>query len=320
MVCEEEGHNMYQNMDYGQEEKWYEPLEEIDFNLIKTEMGRDQLACICGAIKRHRPKKIVEVGVAAGGTTVVLYECLRKLNLNACIYSVDLAENYYKDHSKKTGYIAAEYFMNNENLDVRHKFILGRFLPKSIDSIGRDIDMLILDSVHILPGEVLDFLVAFPYLSPNAIVVLHDIALWTGEYIPYTMPTNLLMNVATGRKAVNWTTRGIPDIGFFCIDSDIRNRIKDFFWLFMEEWGYKLSNKEIKIYGDFFEQHYLSDEVEIFYKSVKLNESKNDKPFMEWLSNEYRMFEGIFEHILLYGAGHMGNLFMNNLKIHGGGV
>ena len=46
--------------------------------------------------------------------------------------------------------------------------------PDVIDEIGSDIDFLILDTLHIVPGEILDFLVCLPYLTKDAIVVLHD--------------------------------------------------------------------------------------------------------------------------------------------------
>ena len=52
-----------------------------------TEMGLsgmsiNDLSFLCGLIKKFKPKKIVEIGVAAGVSTTVILECLKLLNYN----------------------------------------------------------------------------------------------------------------------------------------------------------------------------------------------------------------------------------------------
>ena len=81
-----------------------EPLKIRD-NLSEdgAEMSELQLSMLCGLIKEYRPQKIVEVGVAAGGTTAVILNCLSLIELDTWVYSVDLSERYYRDTSKKTG-------------------------------------------------------------------------------------------------------------------------------------------------------------------------------------------------------------------------
>ena len=51
-----------------------------------------QHSFLCGLMKENRPKKIVEVGVSAGGTTGVILHCLKMLNIKSEMYSVDLEE------------------------------------------------------------------------------------------------------------------------------------------------------------------------------------------------------------------------------------
>jgi len=51
------------------------------------------------------------------------------------------------------------------------------------------VDLLVLDTSHRLPGELLDFMAAFPYLSENAVVAVDD--LYTPHYHvfpPYSEP------------------------------------------------------------------------------------------------------------------------------------
>lgn len=68
-------------------------------------MSKEQSAFICGLIKKYKPKKILELGVAAGETTAIIMNCCSILGLNAEIYSVDLNENFSRDITKKTGYL-----------------------------------------------------------------------------------------------------------------------------------------------------------------------------------------------------------------------
>lgn len=90
------------------------------------------------------------------------------------MHSVDYLKLFYRDKTKQSGYLGerAKKYVNNANL----KFWLGTIAPDCIDEIGNEIDLLILDAAHVLPGESLDFLALFPYLSRDAVVVLHDLA------------------------------------------------------------------------------------------------------------------------------------------------
>lgn len=45
--------------------------------------------------------------------------------------------------------------------DIKHQFLLGKAIPFVLERIGKDIDFLILDTAHCLPGELLDFIVCF---------------------------------------------------------------------------------------------------------------------------------------------------------------
>lgn len=56
-----------------------------------------------------------------------------------------------------------------------------------------------MDTVHYLPGEVLDFPVLLPFLSMDAFVVLHDVAM--GQYIARNaVATQVLLDSVTGKK------------------------------------------------------------------------------------------------------------------------
>ena len=84
----------------------FEPRKEVlaelpDGNIEMTEF---ESGFLCGLIRARRPKNIVEVGVAAGGTTAILIKLIDMLDLNeqTRLWSVDLCEAYYRDHSKRS--------------------------------------------------------------------------------------------------------------------------------------------------------------------------------------------------------------------------
>ena len=82
-------------------------------------------AFLCGMIKQAKPKKIVEIGVAEGGTTAVIMNCLTLLDMDSKVYSVDLNEKLYYDKNRETGYIWKDLskYIRGKNT---HQFKLGK--------------------------------------------------------------------------------------------------------------------------------------------------------------------------------------------------
>lgn len=65
---------------YKKVEAFYEPENILDLLSERcSEMTRDQRAFLGGLIKEKKPKKIVEVGVAAGATTCIILNCLEMM-------------------------------------------------------------------------------------------------------------------------------------------------------------------------------------------------------------------------------------------------
>ena len=52
---------------------------------------------------------------------------------------------------------------------------IGRLTSQVIETIGNDIDLAFTDTVHVTPGEMLDWLMVLPFLKDEAILVFHDI-------------------------------------------------------------------------------------------------------------------------------------------------
>ena len=158
-------------------------------------------------IRLKHPRKILEIGVHAGGTSVLILHCLHMLGLSSELYSVDLAEQIHAaDREREPGFLVSELCSQYPCSD-HWKLYTGCTVAHVIEEIGNDIDFVILDAAHILPGEVLDFLTIFPYLSKDATIVMHDIL------------------AATEGLAADWYATGIL---YFSVLADKFSLIRDF--------------------------------------------------------------------------------------------
>ena len=79
----------------------------------EPEMSEFQSAFLCGAIKQFRPKKILEVGVAGGGTTSIILQTLEDIGEPYKMYSADIAVKFHRDQRQNTGFLATFAKENN---------------------------------------------------------------------------------------------------------------------------------------------------------------------------------------------------------------
>lgn len=305
-------------------EEYKEPAQILNMlstsgNIRHTEMSGSDLAFLCGLLKKFRPHKIVEVGVAAGGTTAVMINCIHQLQLECQMYSVDLSERHYCDNSRETGYLVKE--LEKQNLDTSmHEFMLGQVLAARLDTLGQDIDFLILDTMHIMPGEVLDFLVALPYLKKGAIVVVHDTNFQFMFNNRYGFATSVLFHSAAADKFLN-NKEEYPNIAAFQLNGDTEKYIQDVFASLMIPWSYIPEKEQMEAYKKTIARFYdkecmrLLEQAEkaseIMIKSERTNPSFNVELF---LRDGDGMFVNREKRILIYGMGQRGNALWNYIK------
>lgn len=305
--------NLYQEI-----ELYEEPLELLkqwrEKKIITTNgalMKDQEIAFICGLIKKYSPRKLVEVGVAAGGTSAVILKCIELLKIETQMYSVDLAEKYYfgKNEDRNSGYLIDNLRECDVNLN-NHKLLLGKVLASRLNEIGDEIDFLILDTTHCLPGEILDFLAVFPSLSKDAVVVLHDVRRHFSVDKSYA--TGILFSTVVADKFVN-NAKEYPNIAAFRLNEDTSKYIMDIFAGLLMPWSYMPSEELLIDYeAVIFEQY--PDACIRLYNQAKL-ESKQllnrETPYIEFKP-------GInieqFDNILLYGTKKTGTKCLEFLK------
>lgn len=268
-------------MNYLTIEPWYEPRMKFEKKPdFAPMMSREDHAFLCGMLRKKETKKIVELGVAAGGTTLVIMAALRLLNRSSELFSVDISERFYADTDFKTGYLYDMYKSEDEGA-AKQTFMLGKNIAEELENITggqNDIDFVILDTAHYLPGEMLDFLCLLPYMSDGAVVVLHDVmgssassgALkekWVGITGPFRcICTQLLFSVVSGIKYMNYSS---SNIAAFEISEETRKNIADVFMALDVTWGDMPRHDVINKYGKIIEKEYDEYCLHLFRKAVK---------------------------------------------------
>lgn len=287
-----------------------------------SEMHESELCFLCGLIRDHRPKKIVEVGVAAGGTTAVILNCIKELELNCFVYSVDVSEQYYRDPSKKTGYLIEE-IKGKLSFDNVHTLLLGKVLPEWLEEIGDGIDFLILDTMHKLPGELLDYLAAFPYLSSKAIVVLHNTRFHYISGDARGIATSVIFHTVTADKYLN-CENVFPNIAAFQLNPDTAYYMTDVFASLMTTWSYMPPPEHLKAYETQIKKNYTPECLQLYQQSVSeaYAFTQRHTEISSYLHAMAPSLFASFQTILLYGAGQYGKAFLRishtwGLKISG---
>lgn len=259
---------------------YYEPLRILEKNKAFVEMTTEEMAFICGIIREKKPKKIVEIGVAAGVTTSVILNCLKLLNMaGTAFYSVDKRKEYYRDSSKQVGYVLN--YLAKDSFLKQHFLYSGNIVPQVLDKIGKDVDMVILDTVHRVPGEILDFLAIYPYLSEKAIVIIHDINFSqvrdiSKPRIREVISNRILYSSIAAERIYTHTVEseaGISNIGAVQVNEDTGRYIDNIFQTLFVNWSYIPTENEFSLYRECIEQHYNKQQIEWFKYAEKLNDN-----------------------------------------------
>lgn len=287
----------------------YENIKE-NIDGSKSEMSLQQLKFVLRLIEKYKPMKIVEIGVAAGGTSVEIMKCIERMHYKPKFFSLDKSVMHYKDLKKKTGYMILDY-MEKRLINVDHTLLTGKYAVEYAEDIGENIDFLILDTVHSLPGELLDFLAFYPYLRKGAVVVLHDIVLNHYGNDVNAFATKILLDTIVGDKLVFFDNQDqFSNIGAFIINEDTDKYIGDVFSALTITWDYKPRDEEILLYRNFYKSHYSSEKLKIFDKTVELNYSTLERKNLirqEEILKTYKCIEFLkTKNVYIYGSGYFG--------------
>ena len=259
---------------------------KITKSKLTSEMTYLERYFLNGIVRQTKPKKILELGVSAGGSSAIILNAIKDFD-NAKLYSVDYNKKWYRDNSKDVGFIIDEKFSNLKN---KWKLYTGGTAAKFMDEIGDEIDLCLIDTMHINPGEFLDFLIVLPYLKKNAILILHDIALHYNGNERHSITNCILFSCLRGKKlSFNeglWNS--FANIGAVILDENIKDNILDYLYLLTLPFEYLPTDNDILECQKLFSKHYKQDLVDKFINIMLVNKKFfiNDKNLIESINDK----------------------------------
>jgi len=308
-----------------------------DLYITVSEMSEEERWFLNSLILRNRPKKLLEVGVSAGASSVIMLNAISKLGGERVLYSIDKSSNWYADKNKKTGFIVDNY----NDLKYGWNLFTGGMSYEFIEEIGKEIDFCLIDTAHINPGEILDFLMILPFLSEDALVVFHDTNLhtirypyhvergffpnWPIEWFSYSMTNNLLISSIQGKSKIivnDFIKKVNGDIFFgniagIRLNKDTRKCVFSLFNLLSLKWQYNILNKDklniltfIKKYYDSFYVDYLSAIFE--YHDLCFAYENKQKEEIRKLEEERSRLQSVYEKNILFLSNEIESLKESN--------
>lgn len=229
-----------------------------------------------GLIRRYRPKTLLEVGVAAGGSSALLLHILDKSGLASELVSVDLSDRWYKNEKLAVGWAAKKLYPGKKNWHLH----TGKFLPEVIEDLNMEFDFCFLDTRHVLPGELLDYLAMLPFMKEDGIVAMHDTALYFSGRNDRGFATRVLIDACVGKKIVP-PQNSVDDANLcaFQITPDTYKYVGNIFSALCMPWAYLLDARQFQIYHDFFLRYYGHEAAEWFSKANVWNTAYHIKKF-----------------------------------------
>ena len=270
---------------HSKQEIEFSKIEEFDKEILLPiqpylegyiETTKEEQKFLNGLIRKIKPKKVVEIGIAAGGTSALILNAIKDIR-DAKLISIDVNKNYYRNRSKLSGFIVEEKFRQLMNKWEKYT---GGIVSEFIENIGNNIDLVYIDTVHVTPGEMINFLEILPFLKEEAIIVLHD----TFPMFSNNLILKQLINFSNNQ--ILCYTRGeliLPsyynntftmNIGAVKLNKKQQLYHTQYFLALGTQWHYLPSEREIIILENFFKKYYEAKCVKMFNDAVEKNKQR----------------------------------------------
>jgi predicted O-methyltransferase YrrM len=223
--------------------------DNIPEDIIKwSEMHPTERQFVNGLIRKLRPKRILEIGVAEGAGSVVVLNAIAD-DPKSTLVSVDALKTLWNDPSRMVGFAGKEMYPDGNS---QWKLFSGVDFSEIAETLDNEkFDFCIIDTVHIHPMESLNFLTVLPFLSENATVVFHDLALFSDSVYKFEkfpsipLANKLCFDTIAGEKLKpvdeaylkSERCNGIANIGAVQLSADTRKYIGNMFDMLYFPWG-----------------------------------------------------------------------------------
>jgi predicted O-methyltransferase YrrM len=259
-----------------------ELLDNIPKDIIKwSEMHPIERQFVNGLIRKLRPKRVLEIGVAEGAGSVVILNAIAD-DPEASLVSVDALKTVWNDPSRMVGFAGNEMYPDGNS---QWRLFTGVDFSEIAETLGDEkFDFCVIDTTHIHPVESLNFLTVLPFLTENATVVFHDLALFTdtankfSNFPSIPFANKLCFDTVNGEKLKpideaylkSERCNGFANIGAVQICADTRKYIGNMFDMLYFPWGI-YPGICIKPMAKLIKKYYPTEQFEIFYNAVRVS-------------------------------------------------
>jgi len=153
----------------------------VDFEFIKPVQVRYEIRSFLELLKKEKPKTIVEIGTARGGT---LFLDTRVASEDAVLVSIDLPYT-----SSSGGYhfwqksLYKSFALPSQQIHLIQSDSHDKKTVEEVERIlnGKKVDFLFIDGDHSYDGVKKDFEMYSPLVKKNGIIAFHDIVVHPPE-------------------------------------------------------------------------------------------------------------------------------------------
>jgi predicted O-methyltransferase YrrM len=255
-----------------------------------------------GIIRKFKPKKCLEIGVANGGSSILILNAIKDID-NSFLVSLDLNTQMYLKSGLKTGYRVKKYF---PELSQKWRLFTGDLPHKFLTQLNETFDFFFLDSAHLAPGELLNFIEALPFLKEKAIMILHDILwhFWSSIKI-YPSNVYLFPNIRGEKILLSNNKRGFGNIGGIILYPNQNKYYLDYFLLLLGFWEYLPPDSQINDMKKFIQKYYKNSlYLQIFQKAINLN----NKSIQTQLNSTYDIINSRYKRFMKSLGGNIKNI------------
>ena len=238
---------------------------------------------INGIIRKNQLKNSLEIGVARGGSSILILNSIKDIE-NSVLVSLDLNKRLIKEPNKMIGYRVNKYF---PELSKKWKLYTGAQPHIFLEKLNIKFNFLLLDSAHVSPGEILNFIEALPFLNENAIVVIHDIMWHFGKkpkfkFFPSCI--SLMPSLYGDKIFMHKKDGGFSNIGAVFLYQNQEKHYIDYFLLLLNFWEYTPKDNQINELRLFIKKYYKDRKyISIFDIAVRENKNANIR-FMRYIN------------------------------------
>ena len=235
---------------------------------------------INGIIRKHKPKKCLEIGVGKGSLSLLILNAIKDLK-NSFLVSIDLHHHVPDESSKRVGYKVEKYFSK----EIKNwKLLLGNMPYKILEKLNLKFNFVIIDTTNKMPGEVLNIIEVMPFLEDNAIIIFPNLLSHIkNDFINQnkTIPTSMfLMSSLVGKKIIYYNKNKIMgNVGVIFLEKNQKKYYENYFLLLMCLWEDMLTDELIFKYRLFIEKYYKNQNLINIFENAVLHNKEYQKNF-----------------------------------------